>query len=40
MTVAGIDEEASSLSIMIMFEKKEDSTDKDASSSSYTSLFE
>ena len=34
--VGGIDEEASSFSNMIMFEKEEDSIGKEASSSSYT----
>ena len=34
--MGGIDEEASSFSNMIMFEKEEDSIGKEASSSSYT----
>ena len=40
MTVGGIDEEVSSFTNMIMFEKEEASIDKEASSSSYTILFE
>ena len=40
MTVGGIDEEVSSFTNMIMFEKEEDSIDKEASSSSYTILFQ
>ena len=40
MTVGGIDEEVSSFTNMIMSEKEEDSIDKEASSSSYTILFE